>query len=172
MTFADWLISKSKKTPYYHLAGYMERFWLVPYTEAGSEQATGCGAVSIFKRPFARVLQLFGIAVRVHHILSSDDARAFHDHPWPYITVILKGGYFEITPFFDDSGMYTGDYRVLRKAGSILFRKANSWHRLEIVEGLDCWTLFCTGRKKQTWGFLTTPGAKTSYRDFLKSDKP
>lgn len=167
---ADWLIRKAMKTPYWHLDGYMERFWLIPYVGAGSEREIGCGRVSFFKRPIAWIAQKFGIAIRVHHIIASDDDRAFHDHPWPYITVILKGGYWEVQPIFE-SGIYKGDTRTWRGAGSILIRKANSWHRLEIDPEHDCWTMFSTGKYQQTWGFLTNPKSKTHYREFLGLDK-
>ena len=30
----SWLIRRAQRTPYFHLAGYMERWWLVPYREA------------------------------------------------------------------------------------------------------------------------------------------
>ena len=68
-----WLINRSMKTPYIHLKGYMMRYWLIPYNP-------------------------FGIAIRVHHILRSDNERNFHDHPWPYINVILRGGLYRGAP--------------------------------------------------------------------------
>lgn len=170
MKIADWIIAKANKTPYWHLEGYMERFWLIPYIGSGSERDIGCGPVSWLRRPIARIAQLFNISIRVHHILRSDDDRAFHDHPWPYLTIILKGGYWEIQPCFS-SGIYQGDTKAWRGAGSILLRKANSWHRLEVEPNIDCWTLFSTGKYKQSWGFLVSPKAKVHYREFLGLDK-
>ena len=141
MSLADRIIAFAKRTPYRHLPGYMERFWIVPYGR-------------------------LGIAARVHHILRSDDDRAFHDHPWPYLTIILKGGYVEVTPIFCD-GIYQGERRIWRGAGSVLFRSARSWHRLEVPPMVDTWTLFITGRKRQQWGFMIAPKHKVSWREFL-----
>lgn len=148
----------------------MNRWWLVPYAyqSTNSLEATGCGPVSFFKRPIAWTLQRFGIAIRVHEILRSDTADIFHDHPWPYITVLLRGRYVEETPIYDKSDLYWGSNKCDYHAGHILFRKAQSWHRLEILPEETCFTLFITGKKKQGWGFLTTPRFKTYYRDFLK----
>jgi hypothetical protein len=103
----------------------------------------------------------------VHHILRSDDDRAFHDHPWPYVTIILRGGYTEVTPEFDESGIYRGEARKWCGPGSVLFRKAKSWHRLELPVGKTAWTLFVTGKKQQRWGFMSNPAFKQDYREYL-----
>jgi hypothetical protein len=167
--FAEYLIRRAMKTPYFHLKGYMERYWLVPFVNGGSETAIGCGPVSPWRRPVAWILQKFDIAIRVHHILRSDDDRAFHDHPWAYVTVILKGGYVEVTPEFDGQGQVVGEQRTWRGPGSILRRKANTWHRLEVAEGESVWTLFSTGRKTNGWGFLVD-NEKIPYRKYLGLD--
>ena len=163
----DWLINKiierAKQTPYFHLDGYMERYWLVPYKN--SQAGAGCGPVSFLRRPLAWLLQQFGIAIRVHHILRSDDARAFHDHPWWYATCILRGGYREVIPTFK-SGVYSGNVRRGHGAGRVLFRRAESWHRLELEPGETAWTLFITGSYRNAWGFLVQPNFKMPWRDY------
>jgi hypothetical protein len=160
----DWLIRRAQRTPYYDLPGYMRRWWLVPYrvviTRAGG-QTDGTGPVSGF-RPIARLLQAFDIAIRVHEILRSDADRHPHDHPWPYLTVILRGGYWE--------SRYNAEGFLLHKRwhgpGSIMFRPANSWHRLDVPEDATATTLFITGKKCQTWGFRTEAG-KVPYYEYL-----
>ena len=42
----------------------------------------------------------FPLNVTLHKIVRSDDP-IMHDHPWPYLTIVLKGGYWEHTPIFD-----------------------------------------------------------------------
>ena len=42
---------------------------------------------------------LLGVcSLRVHHFLSSDDDRHFHDHPWWFVTLVLRGGYTDVSP--------------------------------------------------------------------------
>lgn len=173
----NWLIRRAMRTPYYHLTGYMERFWLVPYRAIIKRQVPdpfapegetltvidGTGPVSGF-RPIARLLQRFDVAVRVHHILRSDSGRDPHDHPWPYLTVILRGGYWEQR--YNDSGALVSVR--WHGVGSILFRRANSWHKLEVPVGKTAWTLFITGKKAQTWGFRTRDG-KVPYYEYEES---
>ena len=158
----NWLIKRAMRTPYFHIADYMERYWLVPYNQvivrkidsphaetADVEQVTdGTGPVT-WRRPIARLLQLCGIAARIHHILRSDAGRDPHDHPWPYLTIILRGGYFEQrynAEGFPASTKWHGP-------GSILWRPAHSLHKLIVPAGETAWTLFITGKKSQTWGF-------------------
>lgn len=151
---ADWLIERSKRTPFIHLPGYMNRYWLLPYDWFGLLEKQR----SIF-------------AARIHQILRSDSDRAFHDHPWPYMTIVLRGGYTEVRPVFDGSGLYVGETRKWYGPGSILFRPARSWHRLEIPEGKDAWTLFVTGRYQQKWGFMVEPRYKVRHEDYDDSFK-
>lgn len=162
----NWLINYAKRTPYYHLAGYMERFWLVPYTSAGSagRDDDGTGVLRFRDHPVKALLQKF-MAARIHHILRSDLGRDPHDHPWPYVTIILKGGYFEQR--FNDAGE-----KVSAKwhgAGSILYRPAGSWHKLTLPPGETAWTLFITGKYQNKWGFLTTDGKVPhgQYKDLM-----
>lgn len=151
-----WLIQRAKLTPYTHIEDYMERYWLVPYADPAA--GTGCGPVSFWRRPVAWLLQQFGVAIRVHHILRSDYDRAYHDHPWNYATLVMRGGYTEITPHsgFD---CHASKLRFYNK-GCLLFREATSWHRIRVIPGLEPWTLFVTGPRKQDWGFLSADGSK------------
>lgn len=155
------LIERAKRTPYFHLEGYMERFWLWnAYPTQHTEKPT----------LWQRFMGLFPSA-RVHHILRSDDDRAYHDHPWPYVTIILSGGYWEWRPVYDKSGVFLWDGCEWHGPGTILFRPAKSWHRLEVSPGKTAWTLFITGRYQQGWGFLPITKTKVPYREFLGMDK-
>lgn len=158
----DWLIRRAQRTPYFHLDGYMHRWWLVPYTYAGSagKEGDGTGKVS-WRRPFARLLQACGVAIRVHEILRSDIGRDPHDHPWPYITIILKGGYWEER--YDDWGdCYSVEWHG---PGSVLIRKARDLHKLMLPPGHTTHTLFMTGPYQNGWGFLT-PRGKVGHKDY------
>ena len=95
----------------------------------------------------------FPFNVFVHKFLKSDPDDV-HDHPWPYATLILRGGYWEWTPQFDSNGNKAGEIAKWHSAGSLRFAKANSYHRIELDPDIECWTLFMPGRKKRDWGFL------------------
>ena len=140
----DRIIARAKRTPYFDLNGYMERYWLrqpVGFAE-NDRSRTGIGA-------------------RVHRILRSDSERHLHDHPWPSISIILRGGYWEILPAMQAQHPSLDQYcwrRVWRGPGSIVFRRAHHRHRIEIPDDTDSWSLFVMGRYTKQWGFYTNDG--------------
>jgi hypothetical protein len=52
---------------------------------------------------FLKDRKRFPFNIFVHKFLKSDPDDV-HDHPWPYATLILKGGYWEWRPQFDAQG--------------------------------------------------------------------
>lgn len=102
---------------------------------------------------FLRERERFPFNVFLHKFLKSDPDDV-HDHPWPYATLILKGGYWEWIPHFDTVGRKTGEYQVWRGPGHFRVSKANSFHRIELDPAITAWTLFMPGPKQRDWGFL------------------
>ena len=102
---------------------------------------------------FLRDRERFPFNIFLHKFLKSDPDDV-HDHPWPYATVILKGGYWEWIPHFDTVGRKTGEYQVWRGPGHFRISKANSFHRIELDPDITAWTLFMPGIKQRDWGFL------------------
>jgi len=96
----------------------------------------------------------FPFNVTLHKIVRSDDP-IMHDHPWAYTTIVLKGGYWEHTPVFDAYGKAFAEFQTWRGPGSIIHRKANEYHWLELDESVGpATTLFFMGRQQREWGFL------------------
>jgi len=106
---------------------------------------------------FLRDRSWFPFNVFLHKFLKSDPDDV-HDHPWPYATVILKGGYYEWTPVFDGQGKKIAETCAWRGAGSFRTSGATSYHRIELDPTVECWTLFMPGPHKREWGFLTRTG--------------
>lgn len=86
--------------------------------------------------------------VFLHHFLRSDYEGAFHDHPWPFVSIILKGGYWENT--------VRG--RHWYGPGRILARQADHRHYVELPKDKECWTLVFVGQKVRSWGFWCPKG--------------
>jgi hypothetical protein len=95
----------------------------------------------------------FPFNVFLHKFLKSDPDDV-HDHPWPYATLILKGGYYEWIPKFNSIGEKIGEERMWRGPGHFRVCSSTSYHRIELCEGVDCWTMFMPGPQKREWGFL------------------
>ena len=100
--------------------------------------------------------RLFNIFV--HCILRNDHDAALHDHPWPSVSILLKGVYREILPDFFKAPtprVCVTDVALrarVRSPGKLIVRRAVTAHRLQIVAGPD-WTLFITRPRMRTWGF-------------------
>lgn len=164
---ADYLIARAKRTPYFHLGTYMSRWWLVPYVaKDATSRADGVGRVAFWSRPLAWLFQRFDIAVRVHEIHESDP-EVMHDHPWSYLTIILKGSYIEQIPVYNSSGIFQyWDYTEYGP-GSILWRRCTAQHRLLVTLG-TCTTLFITAKYRQKWGFYLNAANKVPYQEYLR----
>jgi hypothetical protein len=102
---------------------------------------------------FLKDRERFPFNIFVHKFLKSDPDHV-HDHPWPYFTVILKGGYWEWIPVFNLRGAKIHEYCVWRRPGSFRWASAGTYHRIELDPSVTCWTLFVPGVKQRDWGFL------------------
>lgn len=142
-----WLVACAKRTPYRHLSGYMERWWLFNPYEASDGQ-----------RPARGWLMRRLPSVRIHHILRADEDRHLHDHPWNARTIILWGWYIEIR----EDGRYH-----LRDTGTTAHLNFGEYHRITRVSPGGVWTLFITWRRRGTWGFKVN-GRKVSWKEYLK----
>lgn len=109
--------------------------------------------------------------IYLHNAVDSDDDRALHCHPWHNISIILRGGYIEhVFAYPPVNGQPLPPViQKKRRAGHIIFRRAELAHRLELypVPGhMDvkkikwtpprlkpCWSLFITWPKSREWGF-------------------
>ncbi|GBQ69758.1 hypothetical protein AA103196_2302 [Ameyamaea chiangmaiensis NBRC 103196] len=120
--------------------------------------------------------------VYLHKFLRSDEDRALHDHPWWWVSLILRGRYLEHTP--SDT--------FLRRAWRPRWGRATALHRVELFRARVCttvrtpdqngicrtrhsfsdarsmeavWTIFITGPRVREWGFAC-PNGWRHWRDF------
>lgn len=102
---------------------------------------------------FLKERSKFPFNIFLHHFHKSDE-EVLHDHPWSYFTIILKGGYWEWIPQFNSKGEKIGEVRKWRGPGHFRVSSATSYHRIELMPDVECWTLFMPGPKQRDWGFL------------------
>jgi len=111
----------------------------------------------------------FPFNVFLHRFLKSD-IDDLHDHPWPFATLILKGGYYEWTPQFGADGKKIGEIARWCGPGSFRWAPANSYHRIELDPTVECWTLFMPGPKQRDWGFMVK-NKWVQWEEYLKNRK-
>lgn len=83
------------------------------------------------------------LSVFIHKFHRSDEDRALHDHPWNYISIILRHGYWE----HSKSGV------EWIPEGSVIFRRGTWRHRIELDKGKKAWTLIIRFKRYREWGF-------------------
>ena len=77
----------------------------------------------------------FPFNILIHEMLDDDHGHGVHNHLFPFITIILRDGYWET--------LKTGKY--WRPKGYIGFRSANTFHRVDLKKGTKPMTLFISG---------------------------
>lgn len=145
------LIGRARRTPYFHLPGYMSRWWLFNGYDRGVD---GESDADRQKRKRFPTLP----SIRIHHILREDLARHLHDHPWNARTIILDGWYIERRE--------SGSPRVLR-AGDTATIAFGEYHHIERVSDGGVFTLFIVGAYGGRWGFLVD-GEKMPPREYSR----
>lgn len=108
------------------------------------------------------VLNLKIISIRLHHWNYGDDDRAFHDHPWNFWGIVLKGSYIDDNPEGEEE----------MPQWKTFYRKAEHKHT---VKTNGCWTLLICGPEIREWGFFVLNKSQTNLiwhkakRYFLKN---
>lgn len=144
MKLWQWFKTLVSGKPHFYIGGmenpYLMRWYLIPRNER--------------------------LNVYLHKFLRDDDDRALHDHPWWFVSVMLKGSYIE--HLGEDWYGYKVD--IVRKRFSTAFREAEHRHRVVLLKRngvpIPCWTLVVTGRKVREWGFWCPKGFVPWY-DFV-----
>lgn len=92
-------------------------------------------------------------ALMLHKMHAPDSDACHHDHPWGFITLILKGGYYE--EIMTEPGKY---FTRWNGPGRLLYRPAVHTHRIDNLPKGTCWTLVLRGPLERRWGFWTKYG--------------
>jgi hypothetical protein len=126
--------------------------------------------------------KIFGFRLAIHQFHRSDNDRHYHDHPWNFISIILKGSYIEHFPpeqlkNFDvgfEDNRFLRDIQQAHRRWDIIKRPKEWKHWVELPEILgevplydlngrvhifkECWTLVLLYGKRRDWGFHTEKG--------------
>ena len=79
--------------------------------------------------------QWFPFNILIHEMLANDHGYGVHNHTFPFITIILRDGYWETLK----------EGKFWRSPGYIGFRSANTLHRVDLKKNTKPLTLFISG---------------------------
>lgn len=102
------------------------------------------------ERHFLFQIPGIGITAYIHRFVGSDPGKELHNHPWNWaIAIPLSGWYSE--------KRYTGALDIEEKI--VKFPNVNviwgdTFHRVDLPPGGECYTLFIHGPWVKVWGFM------------------
>jgi hypothetical protein len=114
---------------------YIRRWWIIPRN---------------------RVLNFY-----LHNFLRDDDDRAYHDHPWNFCSIILRGAYFEWSTLQEGK-----DYTVNPVEGTvdIFSQRAHDDFRFEYTLSKECPNLKVHRRRRYNAGSIRFRRAEFAHR--------
>ncbi len=100
-----------------------------------------------------RIVQTPWFAVYLHRFGTPDSRPTLHDHPWNFVTIVLRGGYVEHRD-------YSGTGHRVRRVNA---HRAEDLHWIDSLDRTPTWTLFLAGRRRREWGYVDPDGSWTRF---------
>ncbi len=109
----------------------------------------------------------FWFRIYLHHLHRSDFDRHLHDHPWPFVSFLLKGRYTEVTETVYSKSLPVVTLRENRETLRWINYRPDPTvpHRLELDNPV--WSLVFVGRQVRPWGFHMDDGRWVHHEDYL-----
>lgn len=119
------------------------------------------------------VLQTPWFGIMFHRIWRPDNQRDLHDHPWTFLSFVLRGSYVEDVVCAGCDRHYDDGHTAKRRVRWVNFKRAEDRHSIREVSRRPIWTLVFTGPKRRTWGFWVDGGKRfVRWTDYDKVEQP
>jgi hypothetical protein len=105
----------------------------------------------------AYILDFKIFSIRFHRWTKSDDLRHYHDHPYNFYSILLKGSIVDRSAKGDE----------IRKKWRWWYCKAEHQHKVVVRES-PSWTFVVTGPRKRDWGYWVKGKFRKRNHYFLK----
>lgn len=93
-----------------------------------------------------RIVQTPWFGVYLHRIGTPDSRPTLHDHPWNFLSIVVRGGYTEMT---GDGCCYAEE----RHVRWVNHKRAEYLHYIMRLDRTPTWTLVFVGRRRREWGY-------------------
>lgn len=87
------------------------------------------------------------VSIYLHRIGTPDSRPTLHDHPWSFVSIILRGGYDEVR-----RDAFTGGTVVRRRRFVNIMRRDDA-HYIAHLLRVPTWSLLFVGRRRREWGY-------------------
>jgi hypothetical protein len=129
-----------------------------------------------------RLIQTPWFGIYLHKIMTSDPRPTLHDHPWPFLAIVLRGGYdemrrkthrteapeFVVHPPDRDHHEMWRELPAYSYARPHIVRRLNwmpldALHWISHLHRVPTWTLVFVGKRQRVWGYLDRDGKWTDF---------
>lgn len=95
-----------------------------------------------------RIVETPWLSLYLHRMDRPDSRPTLHDHPWSFVSLVLRGGY-------DEMRLNNHTRQVVRRSVRRLnVMRRDDAHYIERLHADRTWTLLLVGRRRRTWGYL------------------
>ncbi len=122
---------------------YLSRWYLI-----GRPRPADPGLKGNLSDHTTSIWQRLPVNLFLHRFHRSDEGGKLHSHPWPWgVSFVLVAGYSE--------ERRDGDEVVRRRVRpfTLNFLRGEDYHRVDLIDGQEAWTLFLVGPKTDSWYF-------------------
>jgi len=144
MSKKQWPTLASRRSPNW---AFMERFEIPDYDHPERNYLTRW-----------RIIQTPWFGWYLHRMDGPDSRSTLHDHPWNFLSIILKGGYTEVVPDTHGGFLWEVRHTHRRTIGILNAKFARDLHYIEFLHRTPTWTMVFTGRRTRVWGYLDEDG--------------
>lgn len=122
------------------------------------------GEVYLFRR---RLVQTPWAAIYLHDIANGDEQPELHSHPFPFISLVLRGGYAENVAH--PEGLEQGPvFRRVHLAGELnVFPRGHGKVHAIVTALPGTRTLVLAGRRRDSWGWFVPGRGLVPWKEFL-----
>jgi len=96
-----------------------------------------------------RIVQTPWFALYLHRMDGPDSRPTLHDHPWNFLSLVLRGGYIERR--LDPHSMLVDEQHRVRWVNRM---RTHDAHAITELLRVPTWTLLLVGPRRRTWGYL------------------
>lgn len=94
-----------------------------------------------------RIIQTPWFAIYLHRLGTPDSRPVLHDHPWSFVSFILRGGYIE-----KRLNKHTMQAELRYRRWVNIMRRDDAHYIVEL-DREPTWTLLFVGKRRRTWGY-------------------
>lgn len=104
-----------------------------------------------------RIVSTPWASLYLHRLGTPDSRPTLHDHPWSFLSIVLRGGYIEQRLNLHDRSLRTRHIRFVN-----VMRRDDA-HYIKSLDRTPTWTLLLVGKRRRTWGYWRPDGQRTTW---------